>query len=131
MEVLRGCSFIIIGENNQERINQLHQLQLLAMQQVLATLTVSVLGKDKERKNDDGASDMGMQIGINEFDDTLDSELYMEWESSIERFFEYRETPDEKKFKIAKLKLTKHALIWLEELQAQRRRFVAADFKQI
>jgi retrotransposon gag protein len=41
-------------------------------------------------------------------------------ESSVENYFEYRDTQEDQKFKVAKVKLTKLAATWLEGIQRQR-----------
>ena len=46
----------------------------------------------------------------------------MEWEAGLERYFEFKETFEEQQYKLAKIKLTKLAAIWLEGIQKQRRR---------
>ena len=40
---------------------------------------------------------------------SLNPKEYIDWESSIENYFEYRHTPEDKQFKMAKVKLTKLA----------------------
>lgn len=49
-------------------------------------------------------------------------EEYLDWETSLENYFEYKETPEDKQFKMAKVKLTKWAATWLEGIQRRRLR---------
>ena len=49
-------------------------------------------------------------------------EEYIDWEKNLERYFDYKETPIDQCFKIAKVKLSKLATVWLEGLQRQRKR---------
>ena len=64
-----------------------------------------------------------IRIDIKDFDGHSNNpEEYLEWEASMDRYFEYRETTPEKQYKIAKMKLTKLAAIWLEGIQRQRMR---------
>ena len=53
---------------------------------------------------------------------THNPEDYLEWEAGLERYFEFKETSEEQQYKLAKIKLTKLAAIWLEEIQKQRRK---------
>ena len=67
--------------------------------------------------------DRTIRINLDEFVGlTHDPEVYIEWESSLDRYFEFKETPPERQYQLAKIKLTKMAAIWLEGLQKQRRR---------
>lgn len=53
---------------------------------------------------------------------SLNLEEYIGWETSLERFFEYKDTPVDREYKMAKVKLTKLAAVWLEGIQKQRMR---------
>lgn len=56
--------------------------------------------------------DRTMRIEINDFDgQTTDLAVYLEWEASLERYFEYKDTPPERQYKLAKIKLTKLAAV--------------------
>ena len=56
-----------------------------------------------------------MKINIPEFDGLLhDLAKYLEWEGRMEQYFEFRETPLDHQYKIAKVKLIKSAAVWLE-----------------
>ncbi|XP_057248897.1 uncharacterized protein LOC130590469 [Beta vulgaris subsp. vulgaris] len=66
------------------------------------------------------ADDRGLKIEVPEFDGASDPETYLEWERSLERFFDYKDTPHERKYKVAVLKLTKYASIWLDGVKRQR-----------
>ena len=64
-----------------------------------------------------------LKVDIKDFDGhSHNPEDYLEWESSLERYFEFMETPPEKQYRIAKMKLTKFAAIWLEGVQRTRAR---------
>ena len=59
-----------------------------------------------------------MKIDIHEFDGlTYDPAKYQEWESRMEQYYEFRETPLDQQYKIAKVKLIKSAAVWLEGTQ--------------
>ena len=59
-----------------------------------------------------------MKIDIPKFDGlTYDPAKYLEWESRMEQYYEFRETPLDQQYKIAKVKLIKSAAVWLEGTQ--------------
>ena len=61
--------------------------------------------------------DRTLRIDIAEFDGlSQDPEVYIEWESSLDSYFEFKETPLDRQYKLAKIKLTRLAAIWLEGL---------------
>ncbi|XP_057522558.1 uncharacterized protein LOC130802561 [Amaranthus tricolor] len=67
--------------------------------------------------------DKMLRIDMKEFDrQSSNPEDYIEWEASMERYFEYRGTTPEGQYKVAKMKLTKLAAMWLEGIQRQRAR---------
>ena len=67
--------------------------------------------------------DRTIRIDVSEFGGiNHNPEEYLDWEAELERYFEFRDTPAEQKYKLAKIKLSKLAAIWLERLQKQRRR---------
>ena len=67
--------------------------------------------------------DRTLRIDIAKFDGlSQDPEVYIEWKSSLDRYFEFKETPLDRQYKLSKIKLTRLAAIWLEGLQKQRRR---------
>ena len=62
-------------------------------------------------------------MDVHDFDGTShDPETYIEWEKGVERYFEYKDTHLDQKYKIAKVKLTRLAGTWLEGVQKQRTR---------
>ena len=64
-----------------------------------------------------------MKVDVPEFDGlSHDPAKYLEWEGRLEQYFEFRETPLDHQFKIAKVKLIKSAAVWLEGIQKQRLR---------
>ena len=72
--------------------------------------------------DDDQRYDPDIKIDVQNFDRfSCNPKSYLDWERSLERFFDCKETPEEKRFKIAKAKLTKKAETWLHEIQKQRK----------
>ncbi|XP_057526384.1 uncharacterized protein LOC130805617 [Amaranthus tricolor] len=67
--------------------------------------------------------DRTMRIDVSKFAGTTHNpEEYLDWEVELERYFEFKDTPEEQKYKLAKIKMNKPAAIWLEGVQKQRRR---------
>ena len=67
--------------------------------------------------------DKTLKIDLPSFDrHSPDPEVYLDWETNMERYFDFKETTPEQQFKLAKIKLTKLAATWLEGVQRQRRR---------
>ncbi|CAO2837812.1 unnamed protein product [Amaranthus hypochondriacus] len=80
-------------------------------------------GAPNQERNNRNYEDRSLRVDVAEFTrQSLNPEDYIDWESSLESYFEYRETPDDKQYKMAKVKLTKLAAIWLEGIQRQRTR---------
>ena len=71
----------------------------------------------------DDQEDRMIRFDIKDFDGhSSNPEEYLEWEANMDRYFEYRETTHERQYKIAMMKLTKLAALWLEGIQRQRLR---------
>ena len=67
--------------------------------------------------------DKTLRLEISEFHGVSQNpDEYIEWEASLERYFEFKGTSEEQQHKIAKMKLTKLSAIWLDGVQKQRRR---------
>jgi hypothetical protein len=73
-------------------------------------------GNNQERNpNHRNPEDRSLRVEVNEFTgQSLNPEEYLDWETSLENYFEFKETPEDKQFKVAKVKLTKWAATWLE-----------------
>ena len=99
----------------------------LAIQQL--THTVARMAMNQQERvapvphHDRNTEDRTMKIDVTEFGGTTHNpEDYMEWEAELERYFEFKDTPEEQKYKLAKIKLNKLAAIWLDGVQKQRGR---------
>lgn len=65
--------------------------------------------------------DKTLRIDVAEFGGTSHNpEDYLEWEAWLERYFEFKETPEVQQYKVARIKIIKLAYIWLEGIQKQR-----------
>ena len=61
-------------------------------------------------------------IEIVPYDGKLDTNVVLDWISDMEKFFEYENTLDNRKVKIAVTRLKGHASLWWEHLQTNRQR---------
>ena len=57
-----------------------------------------------------------------EFEGNLNTEVFLEWKQSIERFFEIKESTGKKAFKVDVLKLKRYASLWYKSIKRQRAR---------
>jgi hypothetical protein len=63
-----------------------------------------------------------IRVEIPDFEGKLQPDEFVDWLQTVERVFEYKEIPEEKKVKIIVVKLKKHASIWWENLKKKRER---------
>ncbi|KAI4340752.1 hypothetical protein MLD38_025561 [Melastoma candidum] len=63
-----------------------------------------------------------MSVQIPEFEGNLDPNEFIDWMHTVERIFDYEEVPEDRKVKLAALKLKKYASLWWENTNQQRRR---------
>ena len=59
-----------------------------------------------------GGNNLDFKVDIPEFEGQLDPDLFLDWLRTVERVFDYKDVPDEKKVKLVALKLRKYASIW-------------------
>ena len=55
---------------------------------------------------------MDFKVEILEFEGQLNPDEFLDWMSTVERVFEYKDIPDDKKVKLVALKLRRYASIW-------------------
>ena len=65
-------------------------------------------------------SHLDFRVDIPEFEGQLDTDHFLDWLQTVERVFEYKDIPDNKKVKLVALKLRKYASIWWANLVATR-----------
>ncbi|KAD4584904.1 hypothetical protein E3N88_22505 [Mikania micrantha] len=65
---------------------------------------------------------LGFRLEIPEFEGRLQPDDFLDWLHTIERVFDIRHVPDDLKVKLVVLKFKKHASLWWEHVQYQRRR---------
>lgn len=67
--------------------------------------------------------DKNLRIDVLDFDGlSHEPEYYLDWESRIDQYFEFKDTPPDQQYKLARVKMIKIAATWLEGLQRQRLR---------
>jgi len=59
-------------------------------------------------------------VDIPEFEGQLDPDLFLDWLQTVERVFEFKDIPDERKVKLVALKLRKYASIWWSNVVTKR-----------
>ncbi|CAL9070970.1 unnamed protein product, partial [Musa textilis] len=67
-------------------------------------------------------NDREIKADAPEFDGSLNPDNFVDWLLAIERVFDFKSYSDEKRCKVAVLKLTKYASLWWENLKRQRAR---------
>jgi len=72
---------------------------------------------------------MDFKVEIPEFEGQLDSDDFVEWLNTVERVFEYKDIPGDKKVKLVALKLRRYALIWWSNVLAKRTRKRKGEIK--
>ena len=60
------------------------------------------------------------KVDIPEFEGQLDPDLFLDWLQTVERVFEFKDIPDERKVKLVALKLRKYASIWWSNVVTKR-----------
>ena len=60
------------------------------------------------------------KVEIPEFECKLDPEEFLDWLHTVERVFEYKDAPEDKKVKLVALRLRKYASLWWTNLCAKR-----------
>jgi len=61
-------------------------------------------------------------VEISEFEGQLNPDDFLDWLSTAERVFEYKDIPDDKKVKLVALKIHKYASIWWNNVLEKRAR---------
>ena len=60
------------------------------------------------------------RVELPEFEGKLDPDEFLEWLSTVERIFDYKEVPEDKKVKLIALRLRKYASLWWTNLCNKR-----------
>ena len=75
---------------------------------------LAMMNQDKIHQNRT-QNDRCLRVDVAEFTgQSLKPKDYINWETNLENYFEFKDTPLDKQFKMAKVKLTKLAATWLE-----------------
>lgn len=59
-------------------------------------------------------------MDIPEFEGQLDPDIFLDWLQTVERVFEFKDIPDDRKVKLVALKLRKYASIWWSNVVTTR-----------
>ena len=65
---------------------------------------------------------LDFKVEIPKFEGQLNPDEFIEWMNTVERVFEYKDVPDDKKVKLIALKLRKYASIWWSNVVSKRAR---------
>ena len=76
--------------------------------------------KRHQRPQDRSYNDF--KVDIPNFEGQLDPDVFLDWLQTVERVFEFKDIPDERKVKLVALKLRKYASIWWSNLVSKRAR---------
>ena len=72
----------------------------------------------RHRRNQSNFGDI--KVEVSEFEGRLDPDEFIEWLQTVERVFDYKEIPEDKKVKLVALRLRKYASLWWTNLCAKR-----------
>ena len=60
------------------------------------------------------------RVDIPEFEGQLDPDVFLDWLQTVERVFEFKDIPEDRKVKLVALKLRKYASIWWSNVVSKR-----------
>ena len=63
---------------------------------------------------------LDFRVDIPEFEGQLDPDQFIDWLQTVERVFEYKDVPDDKKVKLVALKLRRYASVWWQNVISSR-----------
>ena len=63
---------------------------------------------------------MDFKVEIPKFEGQLNSDEFIDWMNTVERVFEYKDVPNDKKVNLIALKLYKYASIWWSNVLSKR-----------
>ena len=106
---------------NQERLAE----TIAILQGNLDALMARHMNKRERRDQGDEPpprrEDRSFKLDVPAFDGTFNPKMYLEWEKSLERYFEYKDIQEEfQKYNIAKVKLKGYGDRWLQGEQINR-----------
>jgi len=111
-------------KNNQKEINNSHSVgEAEPSGGEIETHTHAFSEEEERRPRRSRRSShhaMDFKVKIPEFKGQLDPDDFLEWLNTIERVFECKDVPDDKKVKFVALKLHKYASIWWSNVLSKR-----------
>ncbi|XP_056177355.1 uncharacterized protein LOC130140847 [Syzygium oleosum] len=78
------------------------------------------LPRRQYRRFQESQQDSYVKVEIPEFEGKMQPEEFMDWLHAVEKIFNYKEIPTDRKVKLVAIKLKKHASIWWKHLKKQR-----------
>ena len=78
--------------------------------------------REPRRRHGRRQTSMDFKVEIPEFEGQLNPDEFIDWLNTVERVFEYKDIPDDKKVKLVALKLRRYALIWWNNVLRERTR---------
>ena len=60
------------------------------------------------------------RLDIPDFEGQLDPDIFLDWLQTVERIFEFKDIPEDRKVKLVALKLRKYASIWWSNVVTKR-----------
>ncbi|BFG40560.1 hypothetical protein CerSpe_268340 [Prunus speciosa] len=82
-----------------------------------------------QRGRDHYGRNFDMKVDLPEFERKMQPDDFVDWLNTIERIFDYKEVPNEKKVKIVAIKLRRNAFAWWEQLKTWRDRIGKSKIK--
>lgn len=79
-------------------------------------------GEGRRPFRSSGGGNLDFKAEIPKFEGHLDLDMFLDWLRTVERVFDYKDIPEEKKVKLVALKLRKYASIWWANLMTKRAR---------
>jgi hypothetical protein len=121
------------GNNNNATRNQQRRTQRQQGNRNYAAVMGDSSSEEEEEAEEEDAFNDGEQQGrrphdyrvredIPFFHDNMSVEEFLDWQISVDRFFEIMDIPDNKQVKMVAIKLKRTAAVWWDKLVIQRQR---------
>ena len=96
--------------------------ELEAQVKYLKTQLNQLMGEDEGRGPywPRGVSNLDSKVDIPKCEGQLDSDLFLDWLRTVERVFDYKDIPEDKRVQLVASKLQKYASVWWANLVARR-----------
>ncbi|KAH9763891.1 hypothetical protein KPL70_001325 [Citrus sinensis] len=78
--------------------------------------------RSRIHRRHDSYQPFDFKVEVPEFEGRMQPEEFVDWLNTVERIFEYKDVPKDRKVKVIAIKLKKYASLWWENLKRQRER---------